>query len=120
MVLGSYSLGQVGGMEVFFATKELAGRLGSERNRVREFGAAAARRIDLRLQQLTCAPTLEHARSLPGRCQELDSDLHGHLAVDVQRPLRLIFRPTAALAGSDLLDWPSVDSITITDITNYQ
>jgi len=109
-------------MEVFFATKELAGRLSSERSRVREFGVEAARRIDLRLQQLLGAPTLEHVRSLPGRCQELDADLRGYLAIDVRRSLRLIFRAHASGRSKPhaaALDWATVDSIVITGISDY-
>lgn len=109
-------------MEVFFATKKLASRLGSDRDRVKEFGAQAARRIDLRLQQLRRVPTLEDMRNLPGRCHELSGDLRGYLAVDVHQPVRLIFHPSDpdnAKKPDGGLDWSAVDSIIITDIIDY-
>lgn len=109
-------------MEVFFSTRKLATRLGSDRDRVKEFGAEGAGRIDLRLQQLRAAPTLEHMRSLPGRCHELTGNLNAHLAIDVRHPYRLIFRPTdsnTTKKSDGGLDWTSVDSITITDIIDY-
>lgn len=109
-------------MEVFFATKELASRLGSERDRVKEFGADGARRIDLRLQQMRSAPTLEDLRGLPGRHHELTGDLRGHFAVDVQETYRLIFRPTGPdnpCAGDGGRSWTTVDSITITEIIDH-
>jgi proteic killer suppression protein len=109
-------------MEVFFDNKKLASRLGRDRDRVKEFGAEGAKRIDLRLQQLRRVPTLETMRQLPGRCHELTADLRGHLAVDVQHPYRLVFRPTKQPPPTKPdggLNWAVIDSITIVDITDY-
>jgi plasmid maintenance system killer protein len=109
-------------MEVFFETEKLAKQLGQDRNRVRTFGPEGAKRIDLRLQQMRAARTLEDMRALPGRCHELTSDHRGHLAVDVHQPYRLIFRPTdnpAPTKADGGLDWMAVDSVTITQIEDY-
>jgi proteic killer suppression protein len=109
-------------MEVFFETEKLAKQLGQDKNRVKAFGPEGAKRIDLRLQQLGAARSLEDMKALPGRCHELTGDLRGHLAVDVHQPYRLIFRPTdnpPPMKPDGGLDWTAVDSITVTEITDY-
>ena len=109
-------------MEVYFVNAKLASRLQNARNRQKEFGSQGAERIDLRLQQLRAAPTLEDMRNMPGRCHELTADRRGSLAIDVQQPYRLIFQPTdpARCRKADGgLDWSAVDSVTITDIVDY-
>lgn len=109
-------------MEVFFETQKLGKQLGQERNRVKAFGQEGARRIDLRLQQLMAARSLEDMRALPGRCHELSGDLRGHLAVDVHQPYRLIFHPTAdppPRKPDGGLEWRSVESVTVTQIVDY-
>lgn len=105
-------------MQVYFASELLARRLGLARNRIAEFGPAAALRIDLRLQQLCSAPTLAHARALPGRCRKLCPDQRGGYAIDVMPPLGLVFVPTDVDPDSaePIVDWASVESITITDV----
>lgn len=109
-------------MEVFFETEKLAKQLGQDRSRVKAFGAQGAERIDLRLQQLAAARFLDDMKALPGRCHELTGDRRGHLAVDVHQPYRLIVRPTdnpPPTKADGGLDWTAVDSITITEITDY-
>lgn len=109
-------------MEVYFDTEKLAKQLGQDRNRVRAFGREGAKRLDLRLQQLGAARSLEDMRTLPGRCHELTGDFRGHLAVDVHQPHRLIFRPAESPPPKKAdggLDWTAIDSIIITGITDY-
>lgn len=71
---------KVGSMEVFFEAEKLGKQLGQDKNRVRTFGPEGAKRIDLRLQQLRAARSLDDMRHLPGRCHELTGDLQGCLA----------------------------------------
>jgi plasmid maintenance system killer protein len=110
-------------MEVLFESSRLRDAAGSERERVRRFGVPAARKIQLRLQQLLAAETLEDMRSLPGHCHELTEDRAGCLAVDLAQPYRLVFRPTEqppperSTGGG--LDWSRVDSITVIEIVDY-
>lgn len=116
------SFNKVGSMEVFFATEKLGKQLGEDRNRVKAFGPEGAKRIDLRLQQLRAARSLDDMRHLPGRCHELTGDLHGHLAVDVHQPYRLIFCPKdnpAPMKDNGGLDWTAVDNVTVTDVMDY-
>ena len=109
-------------MEVLFADAKLRASLSGQRELVRRWGKEGAKKITLRLQQLTAAPTLEHMRVLPGRCHELTGDRSGDLAIDVQQPFRLIFRPTdepAPVKPDGGLDWSAVESITVTEIVDY-
>lgn len=105
-------------MDVFFKTEELAMLLGNEQNRVREFGADGAGRIDLRLQQLMSAPTLAEMKVMPGRCRELNSPLRGYFAIDVSPHCQLTFHPTDIGQRGEVLvgrAWQSIESITVSD-----
>jgi len=107
-------------MDIYFATEQLARTLGSDRGRAREFGSEAARRLDLRLQQLRCAPTLHDVRGLPGRCRELRATPNGSFAIDVHLLGTLIFRPhltEQAHRVVETLDWTVVDAIVVTAVT---
>jgi len=106
-------------MEVFFATEQLARSLGSDRGRARRFGQEAARRLDMRLQQLRSAPTLHDARDLPGQCRELTFNPDGSFGIDVQPSVTLIFRPhdgQRARHSDGGVDWTAVDAIVITAV----
>lgn len=109
-------------MEVLFATSKLQRQLSSLQQLQRRWGQHAGKKIALRLQQLAAAPTLADMRQLPGRCHELTGDRIGLLAVDVQQPYRLIFRPTAnppPTKEDGGLDWDAVESVTITEVVDY-
>ena len=108
-------------MEVLFVSDKLKRAMSTQRALQTEWGEGA-RKITLRLQQLAAAPTLAEMRNLPGRCHELTADRAGFLAVDVHRGYRLVFRPTVVPPPKKPdggLDWTRVDSITVTEITDY-
>ncbi len=109
-------------MEVLFESQRLLESIRNDRQRTKRYGRDAAKKVDLRLQQLLAAETLEDMRNLPGRCHELTADWAGHLALDLVQPYRLIIRPTDVSppqrdAGG--LDWSGVDSVTVVDIVDY-
>lgn len=109
-------------MEVLFETKRLHKRLGTSRSRQKEFGAEAAKKIALRLESLAACSSLADMRQLPGRCHELTGDWAGHLAVDLQHPMRLVFRPTRSettVKPDGGMDWRAVESVTIVEIIDY-
>lgn len=109
-------------MEVLFASEKLKRALSTHRLLQKEWGQEGAKRITLRLQQLSAALDLGEMRHLPGRCHELTNDRAGRLAVDVHQPYRLIFRPSAdppPRKPHGGLDWTQVDSITVTEIVDY-
>ena len=109
-------------MEVYFATKKLAGTLVHDGPRVRAYGAVVAKKLNLRLAQLSSAADLEGLRMAPGGCHELHENREGQLALDVTKNYRLIFRPTAdpPLTKDDGgLDWSGVTEVTILEVTDY-
>ncbi|MHA7293541.1 hypothetical protein [Arthrobacter sp. HLT1-21] len=105
-------------MDVYFKTESLALLLGNDRNRVREFGSDGAAKIDLRLQQLASAPTLEEMKVMPGRCRELNPHPAGFFTIDVLPHCQLTFHPSG-LDGYKQprigREWNSIDSITVSD-----
>lgn len=108
-------------LEVTFDDPGLGKLCESEKELRRKWGAIRAKKIQARITQLRGAETLEDMRSLPGRCHELREDLAGHLAVDLDQPWRLLFRPrdeTEPSAGGGL-DWSRVTAVVITSIVDY-
>lgn len=109
-------------MEVLFASDKFSRAMSTQRVLQKNWGQEGAKKIMVRLQQLAAAPTLAEMRSLPGRCHELTGDRAGHLAVEVHKGYRLVFRPTAAPPPQKRdggLDWKQVDSITVTEVVDY-
>lgn len=108
-------------MEVYFATKRLAGTLSNDRQRVRSHGVDVAKKLAVRINALKAAASLESMRNVAGRCHELREDRAGQLALDLTGNLRLIFRPTAdppSLPDGGL-DWSVVTAVTILEVTDY-
>jgi proteic killer suppression protein len=109
-------------VEVLFTTEKLKRAMSANRALQRDWGADGAKKINLRLQQLAAAPTLEELRTLPGRCHELTRDRAGQLAVELHGGFRLIFRPSAdppPLKEDGGLDWGQVESVTVLEIVDY-
>ncbi len=109
-------------MEVLFATKKLQRQLSDASKLRRIFGVTGAKKVSLRLQQMQAAPSLKDMRNLPGRCHELMQNRKGTLAVDVEHPYRLVFRPTespAPVNSDGGLDWSRVESVTVIEIVDY-
>ena len=107
---------------MLFATGKLHRQLNSTAKARQAHGDLMAKKIGLRLQQMQAARSLADLRNLPGRWHELTGDLKGSLACDLVHPHRMIFRPTADPPPRRLdrgLDWSAVDSVTISDITDY-
>jgi proteic killer suppression protein len=109
-------------VEVLFASAKLQRQLSTLQQLQRKWGQQGGNKIALRLQQLAAAPTLADMRQLPGRCHELTGDRAGMLAVDVEQPYRLVFRPTANPSPTKEdggLDWDAVESVTIAEVVDY-
>ena len=109
-------------MDVLFATRKLQRRLGSTTEARKVYGDQAAKKIAMRLEQMRAARHLGDLRNLPGRWHELSGDRQGSLACDLVQPYRLIFRATAEPPPLDAhggLDWPAVESVTITEVVDY-
>lgn len=69
------------------------------------------------------ASTLEDMRLIPAaRCHELSGKRAGQLAVDLDHPRRLVFRPNhdpVPTKPDGGLDWSAVTSIVIVEIVDY-
>lgn len=107
-------------MEVVFSSQRLRDTCASEKKMVRQFGRVRARKLAMRLQQLRVAETLDDVRAMTGRCHLLSGDRSGYLALDLDGPYRLIFRPAEWLENdSGGLDWKGVKSVAVLEITDY-
>ena len=109
-------------MEVFFATRSLEKRLGSDAARQRSYGHVVARKIALRLNQLHAAPNLGAMRQMPGRCHELQEDRAGQLAIDLTDNLRLVLEPAhepVPARDDGGLDWDCVTAVRIREVIDY-
>jgi proteic killer suppression protein len=108
-------------MEVLFSDRKLRVICASDRQMRAAFGQIRARKIQQRLVQLRAAETLEDLRLLaPGRCHQLTGDLHGHLALHLDGPYRLIFKPAMWVeTSSGGLDWQAVQTVVVTEIVDY-
>ena len=81
-------------MDIFFKTKKLQKACNNERDSIRQWGPANARKIRQRLAELRAAVTLENMKILPAAgCHPLKGNRAGQFAVDVNHPFRLIFEP---------------------------
>lgn len=109
-------------MDITFANQRLQKECESRRALQRTHGQAGARKLMARLADLSAASTLEDARSLPGRCHELDGDRKGQLAVELSGGKRLVFEgaadpPPRKKDGG--LDWLAIDAIRVLEIVDY-
>ena len=108
-------------MEVTFDDPGLGKLCESEKELRRRCGSIRAKKIQTRLGQLRAAETLEDMRSLPGHCHELARNLAGQLAIDLDQPYRLLFRPKeeACPGPGGGLDWTQVTGVVVTSIVDY-
>ncbi|NBM14470.1 type II toxin-antitoxin system RelE/ParE family toxin [Streptomyces sp. GC420] len=108
-------------MRVLYANARLRDTCASDKAMVRRYGAARARRLQLRLQHLRVAETLADLRDFGGHPHELTGDLKGVIAVSLDGPYRLVMRP---LDDDDEvieppIDWTSVRAVVIDDVVDY-
>ncbi|MFM9971156.1 MAG: type II toxin-antitoxin system RelE/ParE family toxin [Burkholderiales bacterium] len=88
----------------------------------RDFGAVNAKLIRRRLDDLRSSATLEIARRLPGKLEELKGKRKGQFSMRLEGGSRLIFRssqqppPTKPDSG---LDWTQVLAITVLKVEDY-
>jgi toxin HigB-1 len=88
----------------------------------RTWGAARAKQIRKRLDDLGAAPNLGTMRQLPGKCHELTADLRGQLALSVGANFRLLFEPAndpIPRKADGGLDWTQVTAIRILGVEDY-
>ena len=110
-------------MDVLFLTKKLQKTCSGKKEQVKRWGAATAKKLGRRLDDLRAARCLEDIRNLPGRCHELKGDLGGLLAIDLVGAQRLLLEPAdepVPTKSDGGLDWSSVTRVRIVRIEeNY-
>jgi proteic killer suppression protein len=88
----------------------------------KELEKAATKKLQVQLERLSFVDNLEALRYAPGHWHELTGDRWGQLAGNIGARIRLIIepdhdpRPEKPDGG---LDWLSVTSVTIIEITDY-
>jgi proteic killer suppression protein len=105
-------------MEIYANDKDLRAALEDQDAARRRFGAAMAKKFQLRLEALTAADSLADfwpPKSGPERCHELKGNRNGIFSVDVKQPYRLLFKPIEAAPPNDRADeqqrWRSITAI---------
>jgi proteic killer suppression protein len=107
-------------VEVLFSGPRLRDICASDQKMQSAFGTARARKVEQRLRQLHVAETLEDVRTMAGRCHLLTGDRKGCLALDLEGPYRLIFKPAKWMENSaGGLDWLAVQSVVVLEIVDY-
>ncbi len=108
-------------MIIVFEDQGFAKQCNDKSKLVRAQGPNRARKIQLHLDRLKAALTLEDMRNLPGRCHELRKNLANHLSLDLDHPYRLLFIPAhdpIPRKGDGGLDWTQITQVKIVGIRN--
>lgn len=109
-------------MDISFQTSKLQKLANDDRLAIRKLGAARARLLRTRLDDLAAAATLEDVRFLPGHYHELKEDRKGQWACDLDQPYRLIFQPhedPIPEDGNGKYVWIEITGVEIIEIANY-
>ena len=91
-------------MEILTKDKKLREALQNEAVCEKYFGAAMAKKLNLRIAVLRAAETLATfwpPKSGPERCHELKGDRAGTFSVDLNQPFRLLFKPVEESPSQD-------------------
>ena len=110
-------------MEISFETKKLAKVFNSEKEIIREYGSKLGKCIMRRLAVLEAANNLiEIPVTPPFRRHELGQNRKGQIAVDLEHPFRLVFKPNhnpVPVKTDGGLDLKKISAITIIEVEDY-
>lgn len=110
-------------MEIQFRNSKMMKEFNSSKTLLQKYGKRRADVIQQRLVELRAAEVLEDIRNLTRpRCHELTQNRKGQLAVNLDHPYRLIFKPLnepIPLNDDGGLDWSSITSIQILEVVDY-
>jgi proteic killer suppression protein len=109
-------------MEITFIDKKLEKLANDNRKRVKAHGKLRADKLNVRLDDLRDASTLEDVRYLAGNYHELTGNRKGQWACDLDQPYRLIFQPMEKPVPSDehgKYIWIEIKGVEIIEITDY-
>lgn len=106
-------------MYIEYGDKKLKRALEDERKLTAQYGAANARKICRRLNEIEAAETLGMmVQYRIGRCHPLSGNRQGQFALDLEHPFRLIMVPVyepGGVAGN----WQSACRIRVLEVTDY-
>ncbi len=109
-------------MQIEFPDEDSQTLFNSTKALTRAFGADNEKVVRRRLDDLRAVPTLEAARGLPGKLEELKGDRKGQFSMRAVGALRLIFKPSEVpppQKDDGGLDWARVRAITILELGDY-
>jgi proteic killer suppression protein len=109
-------------MNISFSQKKLQKIANDDRLSKKELGELRAKKLKLRLSELTSADTLEDTRYLAGHYHELKNDRKGQWACDLDQPYRLIFEPHENPIPTNedgQYIWIEIIGVEIIEIVNY-
>lgn len=108
-----------GGVEIFYASKEVAAVCSDERRARRDLGANGAKKLAARLSDLASAATVTEL--VAGHPHPLSDDLSGAFALSLDAGRRLVFRPMEPIPVNDdgSVAWARVTSVNIVYIGDY-
>lgn len=105
-------------VDVLFVSKAAACTFSEPRRLQSAYEIGVAEVISRRLQQLLAAPTLEHMRSLPGRCRPLPGSDPNLYTVDVTPTHRLVLRAEHPSTNRESPpDWNDIERITVIEVS---
>lgn len=109
-------------MEIYYSQRRLQKQCSTYSEAVKQWGPQNAKRLFMRIQQLTAARCLEEMYKVPGaRFHPLTQNRLGQFAMDLKHPLRLIVVPHGLIPrktdGS--IDLSRVTSVTIIEVEDY-
>lgn len=103
-------------MDISFRDKKLKKLVDDEKQLLRKYGKVQAKKIYQRLGELVAAKNLYDISRLPqARLHKLEGNLHGHFAVDILQPYRIIFKSQ----NDELIELVSITSVCISKIVDY-
>lgn len=109
-------------MNINFEDSKLEKICNDDKLLVKTYGKVNAKKIKQRLDDLKAATKLEVVRNLPGKYHDLYENRKGQIAVHIEEPYRLIFKPNHApllLTQNGNPNWELITSITVIEIVNY-
>ena len=109
-------------MEIDFQDRKLEKICNSDTLLLKVFGKVNAKKIKMRLDDLRAAQKLADVAHLPGQYHNLSGNRKGQIAVHINEPYRLLFKPNhdpVPVTVSGNIDWEKITCITIIEVTNY-
>lgn len=109
-------------MDITFDDRKLEKIMNNQKSLQKTYGQIGAKIIRKRLDDMKAALNLSYVKFLPGKYHELKEDRKGQLAVHVEEPKRLVFRPNhnpLPINEDGGLIWELVTSISIIEIIDY-